>query len=103
MGLFGIQKKGKSKVHIKKGLNEQSEELIKIINSWEAATSRTNICSAFEQAGFSKYVDNDIIYMNVSIQNAIRIRGLRTSPVIHGSEYKDRIKVKSFSNEESDE
>lgn len=103
LGLFGIQKKGKSKVHIKKGLNEQSEELIKIINSWEAATSRTNICSAFEQAGFSKYVDNDIIYMNVNIQNAIRIRGLRTSPVIHGSEYKDRIKVKSFSNEESDE
>lgn len=98
IGLFGIQKKTIKKINVRKDFNEQSKELIRIINSWEAA-SRSNICSAFEQAGFSKYqkdIGSQTFYMKVDINNAIRIRNLNTSPVIHGKEYKKRIKINQF-------
>ena len=35
-------------------------------------------------------------------QNAVRIRGLETTPVVHGKEYKDRIPVQCFENNESE-
>ncbi|KAK8848067.1 hypothetical protein M9Y10_019122 [Tritrichomonas musculus] len=40
------------------------------------------------------------VYIKVNIQNAVRIRGLETTPVVHGKEYKDRIPVQCFENNE---
>lgn len=103
IGLFGIQKKRKTRIHVKKGLSEQSEEIVKILNSWESVALSSNICSAFEQAGFYKCADEENdqkVYIKVNIQNAVRIRGLETTPVVHGKEYKDRIPVQCFENNE---
>ena len=55
--------------------------------------------------GFYKCVDeenDEKIYIKVNIQNAVRIRGLETTPVVHGKEYKDRIPVRCFENNDSD-
>ena len=48
-------------------------------------------------------MDDEIIYMRVCIQNSTRIRGLKASPVIHGSEYKERINIPIFSKDEINE
>lgn len=97
------KKKRKTRIHVKKGLSEQSEEIVKILNSWESVALSSNICSAFEQAGFYKCADEENdqkVYIKVNIQNAVRIRGLETTPVVHGKEYKDRIPVQCFENNE---
>ena len=100
IGLFGIQKKSIKKVNVRKDVNEQTKMLVEILNSWENAAHASNINSAFEQAGFSKYQlegdDDEMFYMKVDINNAIRIRGYQTSPVVHGDDLKKRIKVQKF-------
>lgn len=84
IGLFGIQKKSIKKVSVRKDVNEQTKMLVEILNSWENAAHSSNINSAFEQAGFSKYQlegdDDEMFYIKVDIKNAIRIRGYQTSP-----------------------
>ena len=52
--------------------------LVQILNSWENVAHSSNITSAFEQAGFIKYQiegeDDQIFYIKVDINNAIRVR-----------------------------
>lgn len=69
---------------------------MKIINSWESAAQPSNIVSAFEQAGFYKYSDNGQLYMSADIENAVRVRGINSSPIIHGEELKKRVPVEYF-------
>ena len=96
ISLFGIQKKIIKRIHPNKNLSEQSEQIVKIINSWESAAQPSNIVSAFEQAGFYKYSDNGQLYMSADIENAVRVRGINSSPIIHGEELKKRVPVEYF-------
>ena len=96
ISLFGIQKKIIKRIHPNKNLSEQSEQIVKIINSWKSAAQPSNIVSAFEQAGFSKYSIEDQLYMSADINNAIRVRGINSSPIIHGEELKKRVPVDYF-------
>lgn len=96
---FGIQKKTIKKINVKKDFNEQSKELIRIINSWEATASRSNVCSAFEQTGCTKCQKekgSQAFFMRVDINNAFRIRDIVTSPIVHGKDFKKRIDIQQF-------
>lgn len=87
---------------MRKGVNEQAKMLVEILNTLENTAHTSIINSAFEQAGFSKYQlecdDDEMFYMKIDTNNAIRIRWYQTSPVVHGDDLKKRVKVHSIKN-----
>ena len=63
LGLFGIQKKWMSSIQIPDGLNRQTRQIVKIIDSYRMATTFKNVTSAFRRAGIVTYLDDELRLM----------------------------------------
>lgn len=92
LGIFGPPKKYISKIKPDKFLSSQYKQIIRIINSWQAVATPSNITSAFKQAGLRPYIENGTLFYQVDLDNA---RCLRNNPGSAAFEilYKRRIRI----------
>ena len=78
LGLFGIQKKWMSSIQIPDGLNRQTRQIVRIIDSYRMATTFKNVTSAFRRAGIVTYLDDELRLMaRVDIRYASAVRHLQ--------------------------
>ena len=78
LGLFGIQKRWMSSIQIPDGLNWQTKQIVRIIDSYRMATTFKNVTSAFRRAGIVTYLDDNLRLMaRVDIRYSSAVRHLQ--------------------------
>ena len=83
LGIFGIQKKLKTKVSKNADLSKTSIEIAAIVDSWRKATTPSNIVSAFQQAGIFIESNDQFTRMRADPNKARAIRGMEHVPSNH--------------------
>ena len=76
LGIFGNQKTVKKKSSRFSHLSENSQNIIEIVDSWQKATTPSNVVSAFNQAGIFIVNENGEEYVQASIEYARAVRGM---------------------------
>ena len=67
-----------SSIQIPDGLNRQTRQIVKIIDSYRMATTFKNVTSAFRRAGIVTYLDDELRLMaRVDIRYASAVRHLQ--------------------------
>ena len=96
IGKFGVQK------NIIKSLKSQDDcspctnQIISIVDSWQKATIRSNVTSAFRQAGFVNLEIDSKYYASVDPKKARSIRGIDHEENHLSPESKKRIPILEF-------
>lgn len=80
--IFSVAKALIRRIHIEEELNKQTQQIIKMINSYHQACTISNILSAFQAAGITHYYDleNNTSKVRVSRENARRVMDF----LVHG-------------------
>lgn len=77
LGIFGIQKVIKSGMRSNPDLDPQSDDITRIINSFQRAALRSNVVAAFRQAGIYITAEgSNTEYTAVDITYARAVRGI---------------------------
>lgn len=64
--IFGDQKRIMKQIRPHKGLNEQTRQIIRILDSWQASTTPSKIISAWKSAGYEPYVKNNVLFFRIN-------------------------------------
>lgn len=91
--IFSAQKRFMKRVHGSDTLSKQTRQLIKILSSWQAATTPDNIISAWKCAGFIPYIRDGKLYYNVNRIYASQVRHYQHESIPTPSYMKKRINI----------
>ena len=96
LGIFGNQKKIRSRYHPNDDFSKQEKSIIDIVNSWIRATTPKAVIRAFNQAGI--YVESTEIgtFVRASAEKARAVRGIEHIPCENIISGKKTIKVPYF-------
>ena len=76
LGIFAAQKKIKSSLKNHASLSKNTNNIIKIVDSWHKCTTPSNIVSAFNKAGIYSVEKGDEVYAQANIMYAKSVRGM---------------------------
>lgn len=76
IGIFGIQKNIMKSLPTQKDCSPCTNQIISIVDSWQRATHRSNVTSAFLQAGFVYSEIESIYYVSVDPKKTRSVRGI---------------------------
>ena len=99
LGIFGNQKKLKSRFNPNKSLTLMDKTIIEIVNSWQRSTCPSAVVSAFNQAGIYVYSSSDETIVRCAAEKGRAVRGVtftNSDNIIIG---RKTYKIPSFSNE----
>lgn len=67
LGIFSNQKRWQRNIRVDDGLNKQTKQVIRIVDSYRMATTAKNVVSAFRKGGIVTYVDRDKMQLKVRV------------------------------------
>ena len=67
LGIFSNQKRWQGNIRVDDGLNKQTKQVIRIVDSYRMATTAKNVVSAFRKGGIVTYVDRDKMQLKVRV------------------------------------
>ena len=76
IGIFGIQKNILKILPTQKDCSPATNQIVSIVDSWQRATLRGNVTSAFRQAGFVYSENESTYYVSVDPKKTRCIRGV---------------------------
>ncbi len=76
IGIFGIQKNILKTLPTQKDCSPATNQIVSIVDSWQRATLRGNVTSAFRQAGFVYSENESTYYVSVDPKKTRCIRGV---------------------------
>ena len=84
LGIFCAQKVQKKTIKDKPDLKQEENNILKIVESWQKATTPSNVVSAFKQAGIYMERVSDQVVMRADIKHARSVRNYVYEPYPNG-------------------